>query len=694
MSSIDVNALNLKKVPYKTGDELTALRKHITDLATQLRERKAAESGSTVAQKAAVFGLISDLLELKFLDAENADCVPPKGFKFRWTVAGRVLQRPVAFRTSVSAQELLYVVQSLTAAHLVREHGADAVVPQVLKLERVVKENGSKRFVALTDTSRIVLPLKFPGPVFEDCAVVELRVTFSEPPRHFAQPASFAALTSLPSLVDAGVNLYKDELAADIQSHVRRAFAAGVEQSVLISVDADSAKRSLELAHKFENSLFVAAGVHPAHASAFPPTPENIATIRKLLAEPGVCAVGEIGLDYTVVEGGHRFRTVGGGGGGHDDDDDAADGASDKAKAAPAAATTATTATATATAPAQPQPQAAEKRTPPTRADQKTWFEAQLLMAAELKLPVLLHERAAFADFVEVLKQHRASLLPDGVMVNCFSGDAAQLKAYTQELNAYVGITGLLCKLDRSQDLTAALEASPSLERLVVGTDAPYLTPFTMGAPFPKFNVPETLPHTVARLAEVTKTDVTALSATVLRNARTVFRLPTLVRSQAPVPAGLAAIKLELNVYSRPAVAKAEQVAKAAKSILPDGVTDADVFLYERKYYRVSEKERAILTKQQAALDKEKFDKLLVDFALEVVATMPERKKRAPGSGGRGRGRGRGRGGRGGGGRGAARAARPAAGAPRGGGAARAPAAAGAGQAAAPSRRGRGRGRK
>jgi Tat protein secretion system quality control protein TatD with DNase activity len=689
MSSIDVNALNLKKVPYKTGDELTALRKHITDLATQLRERKAAESGSTVAQKAAVFGLISDLLELKFLDAENADCVPPKGFKFRWTVAGRVLQRPVAFRTSVSAQELLYVVQSLTAAHLVREHGADAVVPQVLKLERVVKENGSKRFVALTDTSRIVLPLKFPGPVFEDCAVVELRVTFSEPPRHFAQPASFAALTSLPSLVDAGVNLYKDELAADIQSHVRRAFAAGVEQSVLISVDADSAKRSLELAHKFENSLFVAAGVHPAHASAFPPTPENIATIRKLLAEPGVCAVGEIGLDYTVVEGGHRFRTVGGGGGGHDDDDDAADGASDKAKAAPAAATTAT-----ATAPAQPQPQAAEKRTPPTRADQKTWFEAQLQMAAELKLPVLLHERAAFADFVEVLKQHRASLLPDGVMVNCFSGDAAQLKAYTQELNAYVGITGLLCKLDRSQDLTAALEASPSLERLVVGTDAPYLTPFTMGAPFPKFNVPETLPHTVARLAEVTKTDVTALSATVLRNARTVFRLPTLVRSQAPVPAGLAAIKLELNVYSRPAVAKAEQVAKAAKSILPDGVTDADVFLYERKYYRVSEKERAILTKQQAALDKEKFDKLLVDFALEVVATMPERKKRAPGSGGRGRGRGRGRGGRGGGGRGAARAARPAAGAPRGGGAARAPAAAGAGQAAAPSRRGRGRGRK
>jgi TatD DNase family protein len=689
--TIDVNALNLKSVPYKTGDDLTSLRNRITDLATQLRERKAAESGATVAQKAAVFGLISDLLELKFLDAENADCVPPKGFKFRWAVAGRVLQRPVAFRTSVSAQELLYVVQSLTAAHLVREHGADAVVPQVLKLERVVKENGTKRFVALTDTSRVVLPLKFPGPVFEDCAVVELRVTFSEPPRHFAQPASFAALTSLPSLVDAGVNLYKDELAADIQSHVRRAFAAGVEQSVLISVDADSAKRSLELAHKFENSLFVAAGVHPAHASAFPPTPENIATIRKLLAEPGVCAVGEIGLDYTVVEGGHRFRVVGGSGGGagggNDDDDDAADGAGDKAKAAAAASTL-------------PQPQAAEKRTQPTRADQKTWFEAQLLMAAELKLPVLLHERAAFADFVEVLKQHRASLLPDGVMVNCFSGDAAQLKAYTQELNAYVGITGLLCKLDRSQDLTAALEASPSLERLVVGTDAPYLTPFTMGAPFPKFNVPETLPHTVARLAEVTKTDVAALSATVLRNARTVFRLPTLVRSQAPVPAGLAAIKLELNVYSRPAAAKAEQVAKAAKSILPDGVTDADVFLYERKYYRVSEKERAILTKQQAALDKEKFDKLLVDFALEVVATMPERKKRAPGSGGRGRGRGRGRGGRGGGGRGAARGARPAAGASRSGGAAaaapaaRAPAAAGAGQAAAPRRRGRGRGRK
>jgi hypothetical protein len=225
-----------------------------------------------------------------------------------------------------------------------------------------------------------------------------------------------------------------------------------------------------------------------------------------------------------------------------------------------------------------------------------------------------------------------------------------------------------------------------------------------MGAPFPKFNVPETLPHTVARLAEVTKTDVAVLSAALTRNARTAFRLPALVRSHAPVVGGLASIKLELNVYTKPAVAKVAAVSKQA-SILPEGVTEADVFLYERKYYRVSEKERAILTKQQAALDKEKFEKLLSDFALELVAEVPERKKRAPGSGARGRGRGRGgkRGGssrgRGGSSRGGGGAAAPAARQPRRGAAApraaaAAPAQGGAvGAQASGGQRGRGRGR-
>jgi hypothetical protein len=197
-------------------------------------------------------------------------------------------------------------------------------------------------------------------------------------------------------------------------------------------------------------------------------------------------------------------------------------------------------------------PQAAEKRVPPTREDQQAWFEAQLRIAVELKLPVLLHERESHAEFMRIVKQHRDGLLADGVAINCFSGDAAQLKAFTEELNAYVVITGLLCNLERSVDTTAALTATPALDRLLVGSDAPYLTPFTMGAPFPKCNVPETLPHVVARIAEITRCDV----ATLCDDADA-------QRAQSVSPADAAALALGARRQRRVGDARAQHVSAA-----------------------------------------------------------------------------------------------------------------------------------
>jgi hypothetical protein len=169
--SVDERVLNLKAPEYKRGAELSALRATIESRANELRERKAATSGTTVAEKAAVFGIISDLLELKFLDEENDDCVPPKGFKLRWKVADKAatggektLQRPVANRTSLSAAEVLFIVRTHTAKHFARAGG---VVGDVLKIERVVRDAATRKHVccAHRESDRIVLPLKFPGPV-------------------------------------------------------------------------------------------------------------------------------------------------------------------------------------------------------------------------------------------------------------------------------------------------------------------------------------------------------------------------------------------------------------------------------------------------------------------------------------------------------------------------------------------------
>ena len=81
-----------------------------------------------------------------------------------------------------------------------------SALPLLSAPETELKDDaGKKTFQALTVNDRVVLALKFPGPVLEECGVFEFRVTFAEPPRHFAQPKAFAALPaasdgqSLPS---------------------------------------------------------------------------------------------------------------------------------------------------------------------------------------------------------------------------------------------------------------------------------------------------------------------------------------------------------------------------------------------------------------------------------------------------------------------------------------------------------------
>lgn len=151
------------------------------------------------------------------------------------------------------------------------------------------------------------------------------------------------------------------------------------------------------------------------------------------------------------------------------------------------------------------------------------------------------------------------------------------------------------------------------------------------------------------------------------------FGLQQALRSRTPLAGGAAGTRLALNYYPVPPVAsgadgdKAANGASEAAFVLPDGLSDNDVFLFGRKYLKVTEKEKVILSKQKEALDADAFAKLVADFALDVVAELPEPKKKkaankpgkrsrsAPKRGGAARGRGRARMARGGRGRGRGR---------------------------------------
>ncbi len=154
--------------------------------------------------------------------------------------------------------------------------------------------------------------------------------------------------------------------------------------------------------------------------------------------------------------------------------------------------------------------------------DQEKWFVAQLELACELGKPLFLHSRDAHPRFADILRAHR-SRLPKAV-AHCFTGERAELHACL-ELDLYIGITGWICDERRGTHLLELVRAIPR-ERLLVETDAPYLTPRDL-RPQPKArrNEPAFLPHIVRRLAQALGRPAEEVAADTARNARELFAL-------------------------------------------------------------------------------------------------------------------------------------------------------------------------
>ena len=96
-------------------------------------------------------------------------------------------------------------------------------------------------------------------------------------------------------------------------------------------------------------------------------------------------------------------------------------------------------------------------------------FAAQLKLAAELNLPVIVHSRDATEDTLRLLKEYR----PKGVL-HCFSGSAETAKEIIK-LDMYIGFTGVIT-FKNARKALEALEVVPN-DRLVLETDCPYMAP-------------------------------------------------------------------------------------------------------------------------------------------------------------------------------------------------------------------------
>lgn len=100
---------------------------------------------------------------------------------------------------------------------------------------------------------------------------------------------------------------------------------------------------------------------------------------------------------------------------------------------------------------------------------QKKIFEEQILLAKELSLPVIVHDREAHQDTFDILMKH----LPRGVL-HCYSGSVEMAKEYVKQ-GFYLGITGVVT-FKNSRKVKELAEWIPT-DRLLIETDCPYLAP-------------------------------------------------------------------------------------------------------------------------------------------------------------------------------------------------------------------------
>jgi TatD DNase family protein len=155
-----------------------------------------------------------------------------------------------------------------------------------------------------------------------------------------------------------------------------------------------------------------------------------------------------------------------------------------------------------------------------TKEQQIHAFEQQLILATSIKKPLFLHEREAFSTQYSMLKEHANSI--SGAVVHCFTGNQNALVKYL-ELGFYIGITGWVCDERRGLELQSIINLIPD-NKLLIETDAPYLTPRTLkGKQRKAKNTPANLIHIAAFIAQLRNQSTQHIARITNDNAQHLF---------------------------------------------------------------------------------------------------------------------------------------------------------------------------
>ena len=150
----------------------------------------------------------------------------------------------------------------------------------------------------------------------------------------------------------------------------------------------------------------------------------------------------------------------------------------------------------------------------PPREVQREFFDAQLSLAAAHHLPVIIHDREAHGDTVDILRAHKDQVT--GVM-HCFSGSYETAKECL-DMGFYIGFGGALTFKNARRNVEVA--AKVPLDRLVVETDCPYMAPVPCRG---QRNDPTKTLYVLQKLAELRSMDQETLAPVLFENGKRLF---------------------------------------------------------------------------------------------------------------------------------------------------------------------------
>lgn len=148
---------------------------------------------------------------------------------------------------------------------------------------------------------------------------------------------------------------------------------------------------------------------------------------------------------------------------------------------------------------------------------QREWFEKQLELAKELKLPIIIHDRDAHEDTINIIKKTNAKLV--GGIFHCFSG-SVEMAMEMLKYNFYIGIGGVVT-FKNAKKTVEVVKAVP-LDKLLIETDCPYLAPEPYRG---KRNNSGYLFHTIDKIAEIKGVSSQEVTEITLENAKKLFKL-------------------------------------------------------------------------------------------------------------------------------------------------------------------------